>query len=109
MKTLKDVSIVWITPKTKVRITFNYLTSICIKIMDNNKKEILIEKLLKKGYCELTVISAVANSIIRNNQVRTETPSKLLEYALKASIKLLGQEFHIWKDYDATIAKVIES
>ena len=96
-------------PKNKGHYYYRLFDDHVYKIMDNNKKEILIEKLLKKENCELTVISAVKHNIIRNNQFRTETPSKLLEYALKASIKLIGQDIQIWKDYDATIAKVIKA
>ena len=96
-------------PKNKGHYYFQLFDEYMYKIMDNNKKEILIEKLLKKENCELTVISAIANCIIRNNQFRTETPSNLFEYALKASIKLIGQDIQIWKNYDALIAKVIKA
>ena len=78
-------------------------------IMNDNRKKLLIEKLLKTEEGDSTVITIVSSYTHQFEKLSKNTIEYLLEYGLIACINIINQDFKVWKEFDVVIAKVIEA
>ena len=78
-------------------------------IMNDNRKKLLIEKLLKTQGGDITIISLVSSYTYQFEQLSKNTVKYLLEYGLIACINFINQRLEVWKEYDIVIATVIKA